>query len=55
MGRIFTPKGRFQSSIRRGGRRVVVRQSDGIHLNPRGAAIAARVAVRAMRHDGLLH
>jgi hypothetical protein len=54
MGRIFTPKGRFQSSIRRGGRRVTVRQSDGIHLNARGAAIAARVTVRAMRRDGLL-
>lgn len=51
---VFTPTGRFQSSIRRGGRRVTVRQSDGIHLNARGARIAARVVVRAMRRDGLL-
>jgi hypothetical protein len=54
MRRVFTPNGHFQSSIRRGGRRVTVRQSDGIHLNVRGASIAARVVARAMRRDGLL-
>jgi hypothetical protein len=54
MRRVFTPDGKFHSSIRRHGRRVVVRQSDGIHLNERGAAIAARVVVRHMRRDGLL-
>jgi hypothetical protein len=54
MRRVFTPDGHFHSSIRRHGRRVVVRQSDGIHLNERGAAIAARVVVRVMRRDGLL-
>jgi hypothetical protein len=51
--KVFTPTGRFQSSIRRGGRRVTVRQSDGIHLNARGASIAAAIVVRRMRRDGL--
>jgi hypothetical protein len=49
---IFTPNG-YRSSIRRGGRRVTVRQSDGIHLNVRGASIAARRVARLMRRDGL--
>jgi hypothetical protein len=52
---IFTPTGHFQSTISRHGRRITVRQDDGIHLNPRGAKIAARVVTRAMRRDGLLH
>ena len=49
---IFTPNG-YRSSIRRSGRRVTVRQSDGIHLNVRGASIAARRVARLMRRDGL--
>ncbi len=51
MGAIFTPRGRFQQTIVRGGRRISVRQSDGIHLNVAGARIAARVVVRRMRRD----
>jgi hypothetical protein len=53
MGAVFTPRGRFQQTIVRGGRRVSVRQSDGIHLNVAGARIAARVVVRRMRRDDL--
>jgi hypothetical protein len=53
MGAIFTPSGRFQQTIRRGGHRVSVRQSDGIHLNVRGARIAAQAVVREMRRDQL--
>jgi hypothetical protein len=53
MGRIFTPSGRFQRTLKRHGRRVVVRQSDGIHLNRAGAGIAAGAVMRAMRRDGL--
>jgi hypothetical protein len=53
MGAIFTPSGRFQQTIRRGGRRVSVRQSDGIHLNVAGARIAARYVVRRMQRDKL--
>jgi hypothetical protein len=54
MGRIFTPRGRFRRTIKRHGRHVVVRQSDGIHLNRAGAGIAAGAVVRAMRRDGVL-
>jgi hypothetical protein len=53
MGAIFTPSGHFQQTIRRGGRRVSVRQSDGIHLNVAGARIAARYVVRRMQRDKL--
>jgi hypothetical protein len=54
MGRIFTPKGRFRRSMKHNGRRIVVRQDDGIHLNRAGAGIAAGAVVRAMRRDGVL-
>jgi hypothetical protein len=53
MGRVFTPSGRFQSTIVRAGHRVAVRQPDGIHLNVAGARIAAQVVVRNMRRDHL--
>jgi hypothetical protein len=53
MGAIFTPSGHFQQTIRRGGRRVSVRQADGIHLNVAGARIAASYVVRQMHHDSL--
>jgi hypothetical protein len=53
MGRVFTPSGRFQQTIVRGGRRISVRQTDGIHLNVAGARIAAQVVVRRMRRDKL--
>ncbi|HEX8207789.1 MAG TPA: hypothetical protein VF587_17115 [Solirubrobacteraceae bacterium] len=50
MGRVFTPGGRFRASMQ--GR--VVRQPDGVHLNVRGAAIAAGVVIRALRRDAVL-
>jgi hypothetical protein len=53
MGALFTPSGHFQQTIKRGGRRVSVRQSDGIHLNVAGARIAARYVVRQMHRDML--
>jgi hypothetical protein len=53
MGSVFTPSGRFQSTIVRGGHRISVRQADGIHLNVAGARIAAQVVVRHMRRDHL--
>jgi lysophospholipase L1-like esterase len=49
-GRVFTPGGRFRSTI--GGR--VVRQPDGVHLNVRGASIAAGLVIRELRRDGVL-
>lgn len=45
----FTPNG--YRSTRRG---VTVRQPDGIHLNSRGASLAAGLVARAMRRDGLI-
>jgi hypothetical protein len=47
---VFTPGGRFRTSI--GGR--VVRQPDGVHLNGRGASIAAGLVLRELRRDGVL-
>ena len=54
MGKVFTPKGRFQQTIVYKGRRVSVRQGDGIHLNVSGARIAAAVAYKAMRRDKVI-
>jgi hypothetical protein len=53
MGALFTPSGRFQQTIKRGGHRVSVRQGDGIHLNVAGARIAAHYVVRQMQRDML--
>jgi hypothetical protein len=50
---VFTPGGRFRQTIRRDGRTIDVRQSDGVHLSPAGDRIAASLVVRAMRRDGL--
>lgn len=45
--RTFTPGGRYRDAI--GGERV--REPDGIHLNVKGAAMAADVVLRAVRRD----
>ena len=50
LARVFTPGGRYRSTFR--GR--VVRQADGVHLNVRGAAIAAARVMRALRRDGIV-
>jgi hypothetical protein len=54
LNRVFTPGGRYREFMRRGGRRVRVRQRDGVHLSVEGAAIAASMVVRRMRADGVL-
>jgi hypothetical protein len=51
---VFTPGGRFRRSMRIHGRRVRVRQSDGVHLNATGAELAARLVVQAIRRDRML-
>jgi hypothetical protein len=51
---VFTPGGRYRKSMRIGGKRVRVRQSDGVHLNTTGAKLAARLVVEAIRHDRML-
>ena len=48
MDRLFTPDG-YREVMRYGGRDVVVREDDGIHLNVAGTAIAAREIARALR------
>jgi lysophospholipase L1-like esterase len=46
---IFTPGFRYRDTMRDRGRRVRVRQSDGIHLSIAGARIVVRVIVRKLR------
>jgi len=50
----FTPGYRFRQTIRWRGRTVSVRQEDGVHLNVRGASIAATLILRRMRRDGVV-
>jgi hypothetical protein len=54
LGKIFTPGGRFRQTMTWQGRRLTVRQSDGVHLSAAGAGIAAQVVLRRMRADGLI-
>jgi lysophospholipase L1-like esterase len=51
---VFTPGGRFRRSMKVGGKRVRVRQSDGVHLNVTGARLAAKLIARAIRRDRML-
>jgi hypothetical protein len=51
---VFTPGNRYRSSMRIRGRRVKVRQQDGIHLNTTGASLAANLVIRALRADRML-
>jgi len=52
--RVFTPGGRYRSSMPIGGRRVRVRQSDGVHLNTTGASLAAQIVIRTLRRERIL-
>jgi hypothetical protein len=54
LNEVFTPGGRYRKSMRIGGKRVPVRQSDGVHLNTTGAELAARLVVGALRRDRML-
>ena len=49
LDRIFTPGFRFRKRMRDRGKRVRVREPDGIHLTARGTAIAARAVAYAVR------
>ncbi len=51
---VFTPGGRFRSSMIYRGRSVVVREPDGTHLSLGGDAIAANILVADMRADGVV-
>ena len=50
----ISPGNRFRRRVRYRGRRVVVRDRDGVHLTRAGARIASDLVRRAMRSDGLL-
>ena len=51
---VFTPNGTFRRTMTWEGRRVVVRQSDGVHLSWAGGAIAAGLVRDAMRKDAVV-
>lgn len=48
---IFTPDFQYRDAMPVDGEDRLVRQSDGIHLNPAGAAIAADTVLEALRAD----
>jgi hypothetical protein len=51
---VLSPGNRFRRKLRYRGRRVVVRDRDGVHLTNAGSRIASDAVRRAMRRDGLL-
>jgi lysophospholipase L1-like esterase len=51
---IFTPDGGYRRDMEYKGRRVRVRESDGFHLTPAGAAIATDYIVAALKRCGAL-
>ena len=48
---IFTPGNVYRDSMNIGGQPTIVRQSDGIHLNDAGSAMAARYVLAAIETD----
>jgi hypothetical protein len=51
IAKVFTPHGRFRAAMSWHGKRVVVRQPDGVHLSVAGAGIAAELVLQALRAD----
>ena len=51
MDALFTPDGRYRDAVEVDRRRQIVREPDGIHLNARGAEIAAGAVVEALERD----
>ena len=48
---VFTPEGRYRDAVQTDGRKRVVRDPDGIHLNGAGASLAADEVERAIDRD----
>jgi lysophospholipase L1-like esterase len=48
---IFTPGGRYRDAMTVAGRKQIVREPDGIHLNDDGAELASGVVLDAVRRD----
>ena len=51
--RVISPGDRYVDEITYGGKRVVVRETDGMHLANAGVHIATNIILRAMRRDGI--
>jgi hypothetical protein len=51
---VFSPGGRYRSTLRLNGRTVRVRSPDGIHLTVAGTEVAAHAVVRALRRERAL-
>ncbi len=51
VGERFTPGGRYRDAMAIGGRRRIVRQADGVHLNQAGSELAADIALDALRYS----
>jgi hypothetical protein len=54
MAGLFTPGGVFRDHMTVNGRTVRVRESDGIHLSPLGAAIAADDVIQELARLGVI-
>jgi hypothetical protein len=54
MSAIFTPGFVYRDAMPIDGQVTTVRESDGIHLNDAGGAVAAQAVVQAMRTDGVV-
>ncbi len=53
LNKVFTPRGRYRDTMTWRGKRITVRQRDGIHLTPTGADIAASLVLKRLRSAGL--
>lgn len=51
---VLTPGNRYRAAVTRNGRRQIVRDRDGIHLNKAGSRIVRDLVLRQMRADGLI-
>jgi hypothetical protein len=54
MVKLFTPGYEYRRRMVVDGKRVAVREPDGVHLNRTGAQVATRVIRRALRADGVI-
>ena len=48
---VFTPNGRYRDAMQVDGRKQIVREADGNHLNRKGAEVAAKIVLKAVRRD----
>jgi len=48
---VFTPHGKYRDAMEVNGRKQIVREPDGNHLNRKGAEVAAGVVLKAVQRD----